>query len=81
MSKLDSYDWKGLPPDLIEFLEDLTEFWNTGRIPLQYSASPPTSSTSADGPGILISKDGATWNIYIYTNATDKWYKVALTAV
>lgn len=74
-------EWKDLPSDLIEFLQDLTLYWNTGRVPLQSAATPPTSSTEAEGPCIKIAKDGATWYLYVYTNSTDGWKKVALTAI
>ncbi len=81
MAKLNDYDWKGLNPDLVEFLQDITSYWNTGRIPLQNVGAPPTSTTQADGPLIRLEKDGASWFLYCYTNETDGWKKVALSDI
>lgn len=81
MPLLDEYDFKRLPPDLVEFLGDLTTYWNAGRFPVYYDGSPPTSSTLSDGPSIRIAKDGSTWYIYVYTDSTDGWKKVALGAL
>lgn len=79
--RLDEYDFRGLPPDLIEWLQDCTSIINLGEYQMKQMASPPTSSTPAQNASFGVAKDGSTWYLYIYTNATDGWQKVALSAI
>ena len=79
--KLDSYDWRGLPPDLIEWLEDCTDIINLNMYEAKFFASPPTSTTLGTQGWFGVAKDGASWYLYLYSGDTDKWQKVQLTAV
>ncbi len=81
MAFLEDNVWINVPAELAEYLEDLTQFWNAGKIPADIAAAPPTSTTGSDGPAIRFAKDGANWKIYVYTNSTDKWQEGTLSAV
>ena len=65
----------------VKYLEDLTEFWNSGRTNVRVVGNPPTSSTAIGGPEMLLAKDGANWNLYIWVDSVDKWRAVTLSAV
>jgi hypothetical protein len=81
MSKLDSYDWRGLPPDLVEWLNDCTDIINLNMYEAKAFPTPPTSSTAGTQGWFGIAKDGSSWFLYFYTDGTDKWQKVQLSAL
>ena len=81
MTLLEDNVWINLPPELADLLEDIILSWNLGQFPLQVFTSPPTSSTPSNGTAFGVAKDGNTWKFYCYTNTTDKWQVVSLSAV
>ena len=78
--RLDDYSWKGLPPDLVEWLDSCTKVINLGLYAQQVYASPPTAATISEAGNFGLAKDGASWYIFVYTG-DDGWYKVKLTAI
>ena len=75
--RVDDYDWKGLPPNLVEWLEDVTELINAGKISIRYYGTTTPSSVTAGQQGeMLLVKDGVTWKVYIYTDSTDTWQQI-----
>lgn len=80
--RVDDYDWKGLSPDLVEWLDDVTQLLNTGKYALYYYGTTTPSATSLGQQGeSMIGKDGVNWYLYIYRDDTDKWGKTQLTDV
>ena len=79
--KLDTYDFRGLPPDLIEWLDECTDVVNLNLYEAKKFATPPTSSTVGNQGLFGVAKDGASWYWYVYTDTTDKWWKVQLSVV
>ena len=79
--KLDSYDWRGLPPDLIEWLEECTDIINLNQVECKFFGAPPTSATVATQGWFGIAKDGANWYMYIYSGSSDGWQKVQLAGI
>lgn len=79
--KIEDYDWRKLPPDLVEWLGDVTELLNLGKYAFNAGAVPPTSATPAQTGENTFVKDGATWYLYIYTGVTDGWKKAALSSL
>lgn len=75
--RLDEYDWKGLPPDLIEWLQDCTELINLGKYSTRNISVPTSLSAGYEGE-FGIAKDGNYWYLFVYTGATDTWKKVLL---
>ena len=74
---LDDYDWRGLPPDLVEWLTDTTALLNGGQYQ-NAQGSIPDSDTRGQVGQTIFAKDGATWYLYFYTGTDDGWKKVAM---
>ena len=80
--RIDEYDWKRLPPDLVEWITDVTELLNAGKYAMRYYGStPPTATTPGQQGEFMVAKDGASWYIYVYTDSTDTWRKAELVAL
>lgn len=75
--RIEDYNWRGLPPDLVEWLTDVTDLLNTGRYQFRLG-SVPTASTAGNEGEHIMAKDGSTWYLYIYTDSTDKWKRLAM---
>lgn len=75
--KIDEYDFKGLSPDLIEWINSVTELLNVGKYSFR-SGVVPTSGTRGQSGDHVIAKDGASWYFFIYSNDTDGWKKLEL---
>ncbi len=78
MARLEDNVWVNIPVELVDLLEDLVQYWNSGRFPVDVAALPPTSTTLSDGTALRFAKDGANWKIYVYTNSTDGWWEGTL---
>ncbi len=72
--RINDYDWQDLPPDLVEWLSDVTDLLNNGRYANRV-ATPPSASTPGNPGEIIIAQDGTTWYLYAYLNNTDKWQR------
>ena len=78
--RIEDHSWRGLQPDLVNWLNDVTELLNSGGYQIS-SSSVPASTTGENTGGHRIAKDGSTWYLYIYTGTDDGWKKVALSAL
>ena len=64
MARLDDYDWKNLPPDLVEWLITCTDIINLGKYSARSLTTIPTAATLGFAGEFGIAKDGVNWFVY-----------------
>ncbi len=75
MGKIDGYDFRGLPKEVADFRDQVSELWNYGKYQSQVTTSPPTW-IGHKGEGVLTFA-GTTGVFYICTTDNASTWKLA----
>lgn len=70
----------GLKPEVANWINDISDLLNFGKYQTPLNTV-PTAATAGQQGEMTYAKDGSTWYLYIYTNSTDGWKKVAMSAL
>ena len=76
--RLEDYDWKGLPPNLVEWLQDCTDIINQGKYQAYIGTAPTSGTTPGQQGDIIVAQDGATWYIYVCVDGSNTWKKATM---
>ena len=76
--RLEDYDWKGLPPDLTEWLQDATDILNQGKYQVTVGSPPVSGTTPGNSGDVIVALDGATYYIYINVDGGTTWKKATM---
>jgi len=78
--RIEDYTFTGLPPNLVEWISDVTDLLNQGLYQMKRGQIPTANTGGQEGEHVY-AKDGITWYLYVYVDSTDTWKKIPMEAL